>query len=308
MNIEKNSFSFAGNENTSINVITWIPENQNLKGVIIVVHGMAEYANRYDEFARFLAENNYAVYAHDQRGHGFTLKNSKFGFFGKKDGWNLVLNDLHKLVKITKEKHPDVASILFGHSMGSLLARNYAIDYGRFIDKLIITGTAHNPGFITNIGLVIAKTLSILVKPHTPSKFLTMMTFAGFNKTYHDKRTKFDFLSRDTEIVDKYVKDPLCGFDCSNSFYVNMLTGLKYIHQDKNIQMIPAALPIFILSGNDDPVGNYGKGVEKVYMQLKSNGCNNVTLKLYPNARHELTNEINRNEVYNDVLNWIEKH
>ncbi len=307
MNIEKTNFSFRGNENSSINVLNWTPETSTIKGVIVIVHGMAEYANRYDEFARFLTENNYVVYAHDQRGHGYTLNSRKVGFFGKKNGWELILSDLHKLIKITKEKHPELPTILFGHSMGSLLARTYAIDYGRFIDKLIVCGTAHNPGLLSTIGLALAKTLSFLVKPHTPSKIMTKMTFAGFNKTYKEKRTKFDFLTRDNVIVDKYIQDTLCGFDCSNAFYVDMLTGLKYIHQDKNIQNIPSSLPILLISGKEDPVGDYGKGVEKVFLQLKTNGCKDVNLKLYPNARHELINETNRKEVYKDVLNWIER-
>lgn len=305
MNVEKSSFSFMGNENASINVLTWIPETPQLKGIVVLVHGMAEYANRYDEFARFLAANQYAVYAHDQRGHGFTLNNSKVGFFGKKDGWELILSDLHKLVKTVKEKHPEMPIILFGHSMGSLLARTYAINYGRFIDKLVLSGTACNPGLLSTVGLMVAKTLSFLTKPHTSSRLMTIMTFAGANKTYKDKRTKFDFLSRDQEIVDKYIKDPLCGFDCSNAFYVDLLTGLKFIHRDKNVRNIPSNLPILLLSGDDDPVGDYGKGVEKVCQQMKANGCKNVTLKLYPGARHELMNETNRKEVFEDFLNWI---
>lgn len=306
MNIEKTTFSFTGNEKATINVISWIPES-TVKGVLIIVHGMAEYANRYDEFARFMARNQYAVYAHDQRGHGYTLQNSKVGFFAKKDGWELVLSDLHKLVKLTQEKHPELPTILFGHSMGSLLARTYAIDYGKFINRLVIAGTATDPGFKSTLGLGLAKALSFLVKPHSSSYLLTLLTFAGANKTYKNRRTKFDFLSRDPEVVDRYKNDPLCGFNCSNSFYVDMLTGVKYVNRDQNVRKIPSSLPILMISGDDDPIGDYGKGVEKVYRQLKANGSADVTLKLYPGARHELVNETNRKEVYEDVLNWMNK-
>jgi alpha-beta hydrolase superfamily lysophospholipase len=306
MNIEKTTFSFYGNEKATINVISWIPETA-IKGVIIIVHGMADYADRYDEFARFLAQNQYAVYAHDQRGHGSSMTDGKMGFFAKKNGWDLILSDLHNLIRITQEKHPESPTLLFGHSMGSLLARTYAIDYGKFIHKLIICGTATDPGLMSSIGLVLAKTLSFLCKPESPSRLLTMLTFAGANKTYKNRRTKFDFISRDPDMVDKYKHDPLCGFLCSNSFYVDMLTGVKYINHDQNVSKIPSSLPILMISGDDDPVGDYGKGVEKVYRQLKANGCADVTLKLYPGARHELVNETNRKEIFEDVLNWMNK-
>jgi alpha-beta hydrolase superfamily lysophospholipase len=306
MNIQKSSFTFIGDEKANINVITWIPEVEQLKGVVVIVHGMAEYANRYDRFARFLCSNGYAVYANDHRGHGFTLNNSKIGFFAKKDGWELILSDLNKVINVVKERHPDLHITLFGHSMGSLLARTYAIDYGVKIDKLVISGTAFDKGLLTNIGLVLAKILCRLVRPHTPSHLLTFLTFATANKTYKNKRTKFDFISRDEAEVDKYIKDPLCGFVCSNAFYVDLLTGLKYIHKDENVKRIPKQLPILIISGDDDPVGDYGKGVEKAYQQIKASGCDNVTFKLYPGARHELVNETNYQEVYSDVVQWID--
>lgn len=306
-NIEKKSFTFTAPEEGIIHVFSWLPAPQNIKGVVVIAHGMAEYANRYDEFARFLAQNNFAVYAPDHRGHGFTLTNSKVGFFSKKDGWELVVSDLHKLIKITKEKHPEMPTILFGHSMGSLLARNYASDYGRFINKLIISGTATDPGFLSVFGRYLAKTMSFLIKPHTQSGLLNKLTFVGANKTYKPKRTKFDFLSRDNNSVDKYIKDPLCGFNCSTSFYADLLTGVQYVNKIENVRKIPTSLPIFVISGDDDPVGNYGIGVKKVYQQLLDTEHKNTTLKLYPGTRHELTNEINRKEVFEDVLSWINK-
>jgi alpha-beta hydrolase superfamily lysophospholipase len=305
MNIQKSSFSFIGDEKAVINVNIWTPESAEIKGVVVIVHGMAEYGNRYDRFARFLCSDGYVVYAHDHRGHGFSLNDRKIGFFAKKDGWELILGDLHKLVKLVKSKHPNLPITMFGHSMGSLLARTYAIDYGKFIEKLVLSGTAYDKGLLTNVGIVLAKTLSILVRPQTPSYLLTFMTFAGANKTYKNRRTKFDFLSRDEAEVDKYAKDELCGFVCSNSFFVDILTGLKYIHKTENVSQTPKTLPILIISGEDDPVGEYGKCVKKVFEQLQKSGCTNVSLKLYPEARHELVNEINYIEVYNDVLRWL---
>jgi len=306
MNIDKQSFSFSAKEAATIHVFSWIPDADNIKGVIVLVHGMAEYANRYDEFARFLSQNHYAVYALDLRGHGYTLNNSKVGFFSKKDGWNLILGDLHQLILLTKDNFPEIPTILFGHSMGSLLARTYAIDYGRFIDKLIIAGTACDPGLMASFGLILAKVLTFLTKAHTQSPLLTILTFAGANKSIKNRRTKYDFLSRDEDRVEKYKNDPLCGFNCSNSFYVDILTGLKYVNNDENVSEIPSSLPILMISGDDDPIGNYGKGVEKVYLQLKATGCSNVSIKLYPSARHELVNELNRAEVFQDVLNWVQ--
>ncbi len=304
-NVEKNSFTFSAAEEGIIHVFSWTPPTQNIKGIFIIVHGMAEYANRYDEFARFLTQTGLAVYALDLRGHGYTLTNSKVGFFSKNDGWNLVLSDLHLLIKKSKEKHPNVPTILFGHSMGSLLARNYAITYGRFIDQLILSGTANDKGLITVFGKVLAKSLSFLIKPQTQSRLLTYLTFAGANKTYKPKRTNFDFLSRDNSVVDKYIKDPLCGFDCSTSFYVDLLTGLHYVNQAENVEKIDKKMPILILSGEDDPIGDYGIGVKKVHQQLIETGHSNTSLKIYPAARHELINEINKKEVFEDIHSWL---
>lgn len=292
-----------GNEKVSINGIAWIPET--VRGVVVIVHGMAEYANRYDRFARFLCEKGYAVYANDHRGHGYTLNDSKIGFFAKKDGWELVLSDLNKVVTMVRDHHGELPLTLFGHSMGSLLARHYAMDYGRKIDRLILSGTLFDKGLLSSIGLVVAKVLSRLVRPHTPSILLSYLTFAGVNQRIENRRTKFDFLSRDASEVDKYLNDPLCGFVCSNAFFVDLLTGLKYVHTMENVRRTPSQLPILLLSGDHDPIGDYGKGVEKVYRQLTDSGCTQVTLKLYPQARHELVNETNREQVYQDIVEWM---
>ncbi len=307
MNIIKQTFNFRTNDGETISTISWIPENISPKAIIQIVHGMAEYANRYDHFARFLCDNGFAVYANDHRGHGYTLHNSKVGFFAKKDGWECVVNDLKKLNSIIKEKHQNIPIIMFGHSMGSFMARTFAIDFGRNIDALILCGTAFDPGKKANIGIALSKILGFLVKPYTKSHLLNYLTFGNYNKTYKPRYSKFDFISRDQNVVKKYTNDPLCGLICSNSFFGDLLTGLKYINSSKNIKRMPLDLPIFIISGEADPVGNYGDGVKKVSELFIQCGYKNTTLKLYPEARHELVNEINKEEVYYDILRWIEK-
>jgi len=307
MNINKKTFSFLSNDKKEISFITWTPETDKPKAIIQIVHGMSEYANRYDDFAKYLCSNNYIVYANDHRGHGFTLNDSKVGFFGKKNGWNIIVDDLKKINQIIRENYNDLPIIMFGHSMGSVMARTFAINYGRFIDALILCGSPSDPGQKAIYGIALAKTLGFLVKPHTKSNLLNYLTFRNYNKLFKPKYSNFDFLSRDRNEVEKYIKDPLCGFVCSNRFFVDLLEGLQYVNKIENINRMPKHLPIFFISGDKDPVGNYRKGVKIIFDIFINNGYNNSEYKFYNEARHELINEINKKEVYDDVLKWIEK-
>ncbi len=294
--------TFDGKNN---HLIHWFDDEKEPLFVVHIVHGMAEYADRYDHFARFLCSNGITVFANDHRGHGFTQTDGKLGFFEISDGWNYVVKDLKTIEESIKEKYPTIPYIMLGHSMGSFLARTFAIKYPKELDALILSGTGFHPGKILGIGKSIAYIQKALFKATSPSYLLNYLTFGSYNKTYKNKKTKFDFLSRDESVVKKYIEDPLCGFVCPNSFFIDLINGLDFIHEIENVEKMNKSLPILLAFGSEDPVGNFGKGVEEVNQMFLNQGIKRVQVKIYKEARHEIINEINKEEVYNDLLNWI---
>lgn len=296
--MKHNTNTFKGLGGAEIFYQSWLPESE-IKAVVQIAHGMAEHSTRYAEFAQFLNKNGIAVYANDHRGHGKTIDyGGTQGYFSEKNGWSLVLNDVKEFSAIIKKEHPDIPLFLFGHSMGSFLARTYAGLWGTTIDGLILSGTGSNPQAVLVAGSILASIL-----PATkPSKLLDSMVFGKYNKPY---QTPFQWLSRDQKKVDEYVNDPLCGFVCTGRFFFDMLYGLKMLNRKNVNNGMPSDLPILIFSGSNDPVGELTKGVKKLTQQYKSEGFINVSEKFYPEGRHEMLNDINRKEVYNDVLEWL---
>lgn len=294
--------TFDGKNN---HLIKWFDDEKEPKLIVHIVHGMAEYGDRYDHFARFLCAHDIVVYANDHRGHGFTQTDGKLGFFDNSDGWYFVVKDLKTVQEEIKEKHPSLPYVMLGHSMGSFLARTFAIRYPNILDALILSGTGSHPGKIANVGKTLAVIQKAIFKANSPSYLLNYLTFGSYNKTYRNRKTKFDFLSRDEAVVEKYINDPLCGFVCPNSFFIDLINGLDFIHDPTNVKKMKSNLPILIASGSDDPVGNFGKGVKEVQQLFLKNGIQKVDLKLYSEARHEILNEINKEEVYKDLLTWI---
>ncbi|NCB14511.1 MAG: alpha/beta hydrolase, partial [Erysipelotrichia bacterium] len=189
--------------------------------------------------------------------------------------------------------------------MGSFISRTFVIKYPNVANALILSGTAYHPGKIAKVGKAIAKLQKLIFKAHSPSYLMNYLTFGSYTKKYKNVKTRFDFLSRDSVLVNRYISDDLCGFICPNSFFIDLLNGLDFIHDVENVKKMNIDMPIFLVAGNDDPVGDYGKGVEKVFEMYKSHNIKDINLKLYPEARHEIINEINKTEVYNDLLNWI---
>lgn len=306
--IEK-TFKFRTEDNIEIFSYCWLPDNEeNLKGIIQVAHGMAEHAGRYREFAMFLTKKGYGVYANDHRGHGRTAGSIKnVGFFAEKDGWALVVNDMHLLTREIKKRHPNIPFFLFGHSMGSFLSRDYVTTFGNDVDGLILSGTAADPGPLGYLGIFISKLSGQIFGKRSKSFIMDKLSFGAFNGKFKPNRTKFDWLSRDDAMVDKYVNDEFCGSVFSAGFFLDMLKGIKRIHNKKVIKLIPVELPMFFISGEKDPVGNNTRGVKKVIDMYVRSGMKNVDFKFYPNARHEILNEVNRNEIYLDIYNWTSK-
>ena len=307
-NIKRTNFRFLTPDRIEINAYRWEnAEQTEVRGIIQIAHGMAEHILRYDDFCKFLVRHGFIVYGNDHRGHGGTIKApDDKGFFAEKDGFEKVVADMKQLSNIIRDEHPELPLFILGHSLGSFLTRRYVQLFGENVSGVILSGTGFNKG-IGKIGLQIARWEKWRKGPRTPSPLMHKLVFYGFNENFAPAKTEYDFLTRDEGIVAKYVADDKCGFTCSTSFYIDLLTGLDLIHRKEEVKKTPTNLPIFLVSGTLDPVGDDGKGVKKVYQLYKRTGCKHVRMKLYENARHEVLNEINKEEVYEDILHWLNK-
>lgn len=305
--ISKN-FEFKSGDNTDIFVYNWMPEDDiKVKGIVQISHGMAETAARYEGFAKALTKNGYIVYANDHRGHGETAKTvENLGFLAKEDGFLWMVKDLHQLSKIIVKEYPQKPLFLFGHSMGSFVAQRYIMLHGNELKGVILSGSNGKQGIILDIGRIFARREIKKHGPRTQNHKLNHMFFGGFNKAFNPNRTEFDWLSRDEEEVDKYIRDPFCGTVFTSQFFYDFLTGLKEIENKDNLELVPKDLPIYIFSGDKDPVGKFGKGATNLFERYKKYGMKDVRYKLYKDGRHEMLNEINKDEVINDIITWLD--
>lgn len=304
------TFTFDAGDKAKIFCYKWSPED-GVKPIaaVQIAHGMAEHAGRYERFAAFLTANGFIVYANDHRGHYKTAGSfENTGFFAENDGWSLVVNDMHTLTGIIKEQNPGLPVFLFGHSMGSFLSRNYIFRFHDEIKGVILSGTGGNPGLLSKIGKTLAGIEKAFKGSRHRSTLLNGLSFGSFNKPFKPNRTEFDWLSRDEAEVDKYVADKYCGFICTTSFFVDMLGGIIDIHKPENVSKTSKELPVYIFSGEKDPVGNFSKGVMEVYHMYKNSGINDLSYKIYKDGRHEMLNELNREEVFADVKLWLDNH
>lgn len=299
-------FPSSTGENT-IHCLKCLPEKP-ARGIVILVHGIAEHIQRYRPFMAFLAENGFVAAGMDLLGFGQNIKSpSDKGFFAEENGWNYVVTDIDRLLAQVKAAHPGLPCVLFGHSMGSFLSRTYIIRYPGKFDAVILSGTGHQSPLLVRGGLLMAETFVLLKGAHYPAKALNDVAFGSYNKGFDSVRTDFDWLSRDPAAVDAYIADPLCGFICTASLYRDMMQGIRFITDPANIAHMDKKTPVFFLSGADDPVGDKGAGVTRAYKAFCDAGVRDVFLRLYPGGRHEMLNEINKDEVYQDVLHWIEE-
>jgi alpha-beta hydrolase superfamily lysophospholipase len=297
------TFTFA-NEGVDVVVDRALPDGAP-KAVVLIAHGMAEHAARYARFGSELAERGYAVYAPDQRGHGRTAGgDDRLGWAGD-DGWNGMLRDLARLAELVRERHPGAPVILFGHSMGSVLAQRFAQLHGAELRGLILSGTF---GSAPNIGagIAAAQVLALARGARAPSSLQGPM-FADFNKAFSPK-PGFDWLSGDDAEVRKYVDDPRCGFTFSNRLLLDMLRGYAEAWKPANERAIPRELPVLLFSGERDPVGRNTVAVQQLADRYRALGLRDVQVTFYPGGRHEMLNETNRDEVVRDVIGWLDAH
>ena len=276
------------------------------KGVVQIAHGIAEHIDRYEDFMRFLAENAYVAVGNDHLGHGKSIARlDEQGIFAENNGWSFVVEDMKKLREQVREQFPNIPYIFFGHSMGSFLTRTFLILHPDLYDAAILSGTGHQSAALINGGYLAAELMTKLKGPRASGQALNDMAFGSYCKRIENPRTPFDWLSRDNETVDRYIADPLCGFVCKTSLYRDMMGGLKFLTNHKNIGKMNKKPPIYFMSGAEDPVGDYGAGVEKAYKAFCNAGLTDVMIRLYPGGRHEMLNEINRDTVKQDILNWL---
>nr|WP_245592359.1 alpha/beta hydrolase [Ectobacillus panaciterrae] len=292
-------------DNIPINVQKWIPET-DIKGVVQIAHGMSERAIRYDYFARALMKEGFVVYANDHRGHGESAASiDELGYISDNDGFHDMVEDMKQLTDIIKEENLNKKVILFGHSMGSFLAQRYIQLYGNELSGVILSGTNGKQKPIVNFGITLTKLMIAFKGRKTDGTLVDKLAFGSYNNRFKPNSTKFDWLSRDKEQVQKYIDDPYCGNVFPVSFFHDLFIGTKVIHKKENLEKIPKDLPIYIFAGDSDPVGNYGRGIVDLDNTYKSFNINNVTYKLYAGGRHEMLNEINRDEVILDTINWL---
>lgn len=303
---ERMFFLKAETDAHEIPVYEWRYKKEPIKGIIQLVHGSCEHSKRYENFAKFLAVRGFIVYAHDHRGHGKSVKTmDELGYFGDHEGWKKIVQDTHQVTEYIKKEYPQQKLIMLGHSMGSFIVRQYAIRYRDVLDGLIIMGTAHHPKHILKIGIKIANQFIKQGKGCEVNTLLDKMSYGTFCIKFLKEKDTFAWLTRDLAVRDCFREDPYCGFKFTTKAFKDMFEGILFITEYSNVEKMNKNLPILLVSGKDDPVGNYGQMVKKSYLLYKEVGMVNVHMKLYKGMRHEILNEIGKIEVYKDILKWI---
>lgn len=306
----RDEFYFPSKDgNTEIHTIEWKPEGE-VRAVLQICHGMVEYIRRYDEFAQFLCGEGYYVVGNDHLGHGKSIQaKSEYGFFNEKYGNACVLGDMHTLRQRTEKKYPGVPYFMLGHSMGSSLLRQYIQMYGNGLSGAVLMGTvADHKKAALLFGKRLCRVMAAFRGWHYRSKMVDNLVLGAYNKIFKPARTRADWITSDNENLDMYVADPLCSFMFTVNAYYNVFSGMIGIQRKESVYMIPKGLPVLFVSGADDPVGEFGKGVRKIYEKYRAAGIRDVTLRLYTGDRHEILNETDRDQVYKDLLGWFEKH
>ncbi|MDY5613212.1 alpha/beta hydrolase [Dysosmobacter sp.] len=302
----QNEFTFlSADRKTPIHAVEWLPEGQ-VQAVLQISHGVAEYILRYEPFAEYLTTRGFAVVGHDHLGHGQSVaEGSPRLYFGPRGSWNWVVDDIDRRRNLAKEKFPQVPYFLLGHSMGSFLARTYLIRYPGAVDAAVIMGTGQMSPAIIAGGKAVAAEEARRIGEDQTSSLVDKLAFGAYNKRFAPNRTGFDWLSLNQDNVDRYIADPLCGGNATIGLFREMLGGLSFIASLQNLKRMNLNIPVLFISGEMDPVGDCGKGVQRAYESFRKAGVRDVSLKLYPELRHEILNEACRETVYGDIYQWL---
>lgn len=290
---------------TKIRALKWTPDSE-IKAVLQISHGMLEHMERYDEFASYMADNGVLVVGNDHLGHGSSINSEEDrGYFSETEGYHVLIEDMYRLMEITKKENKNVPYFLLGHSMGSFLTRYFITAYGSKINGVIVMGTGHQANVIIKFGLLLTKCMAALKGWNYRSKYVNHLVLGANNKKFKPARTTCDWLTRDDEIVDKYLADKRINFIFTLNGFYNLFKVMYDMNDKRRLVKISADLPVLFISGKNDPVGNLGKGVRKSYDMYKAVGLKNISIKLYNEDRHEILNELDRKQVYKDIMTWI---
>ncbi len=285
----------------------WLPVGE-VKGVIQIAHGMAEHGARYARLAACLNAEGFAVYANDHRGHGLSVSPElPLGHMADSDSWEKAVDELKLLNTEIRKRHPNIPIILLGHSMGSFMTQYYLKKYGDSISGAALSASNGPPGALGKIAQMLIRIEKLRIGKKGHSALMAAVSFKAFNKAFKPNRTEFDWLSRDNDEVDKYVADPLCGFECTVETWLGMLDALSHIASTEALEAMDKSKPLYVICGTDDPVGEHSKGVKRLLDTYQKHSFKNVSQHVYPSARHELFNEINRDEITNDFIVWVKK-
>ncbi len=297
--------TLPADDGAEVDVLIWEPGAEP-RGIVQIVAGMCEYAARYDEFARVLAADGWLVVAGEHRGEGpRALAQGELGQLPDR-GYHQLLDDMSMVIDHVRTGRQTLPWVLVGHSMGSFLARMMAARRGRELAALVLIGTGGSLGPMAPLGIGVAESQVVLGGEDRPSRLMNQLAFGSFNAAFRPPRTDFDWLSRDREMVDAYVADPLCGYVCSAGFYRELLKLMRSANSVDVMRATPPQLPVGMFSGEMDPVGGSGRGVRQVARRLRASGVRRVDVTLYPQARHEILNEINRSRVHAEIRDWID--
>lgn len=287
---------------------TWAPEHGAPRAILQLVHGIAEHIGRYDRFARFMSDHGYLVCAEDHLGHGNTPENAEdLGYTADKDGWVKMTDNVRALHERIAPQYPGIPYFILGHSMGSFLTRSYLIRYPGTVDACALLGTGQQPESVLKAGLAACRLEQIRLGKRGRSKLLQSLCFGAYNSQFKPNRTESDWVCSVDEVVDAYIADPFCQVMPTVTLMRDMLTGIRFNQQAENLAKMDKTTPVFFLSGDQDPVGSNGKGVRAAYQSFLDAGCGHVRLKLYPGGRHEMLNEHNWQDVYDELLSWFDQ-
>ena len=300
------SETFISSTGAKLNLYSLLPI-KDTKAIIHIAHGMVEHANRYSRFANELCKSGYAVYSHDIRGHGQTeAKDAPQGVLAKSNGFQVILKDQNDVMKLIKERHPNKLIVCFGHSLGSIINLNFAIRYPEMVNGLACWNSGIETGILPRASRIILSIESFFRDPNLPSLIAWKLSFGAWNAKFKPNRTDFDWLSQDKNEVDLYVKDPLCGFEASISMWRDILDGVFFAGNKKNLRKLEKKLPVHIIGGGSDPCTNNGKDMKKLANKLKNNGLTEVKCIILEDTRHESLNEINRDFTTKEFINWLD--
>ncbi len=296
------TFSLS-HEDIILHCTLWEPEGRP-KGIVQIVHGVAEYVARYDSLAQFLTKEGYLVVGEDHAGHGYTASEEQRGYLT--GGWMGVVRGIHRLYETVRQQHPHVPYFILGHSMGSFLLRTYLFTYHTPLTGAMISGTGQIAAPVIPAAWLACQEEGLRLGDSSLSPLLEKMMFGGYNAKFKPARTPYDWVNSDPAAVDAYAADPLCGFPVTVQLCKEMLKGIRMIQSKTNLSRMQKDLPVFFFAGDQDPVGDMGKGVWKTVKDFQSAGMKNVSCKLYEGMRHEVLNEPNRQLIFEDILNWME--